>query len=101
VKLESAILCSQEPDTDPYPEPDESPHSSVGRERRSNPYTVQNGRLRSRGWIPSGVRNYDLLHSIQTGSGAHPASYPMGTGGSLPGVKADHSPPTSAEVKKM
>jgi hypothetical protein len=35
---------------------------------------------------------------IQTGSGAHPASYPMGTGGSFPGGKArprrdaDHSP---------
>jgi hypothetical protein len=41
-----------------------------------------------------------------SGSGAHPTSYPMGTGGSSPGVKrpvreADHSPPTSAEVKKM
>jgi hypothetical protein len=33
-------------------------------------------------------------------------SYTMGTGGSFPGVKlpgreADHSPPTSSEVKKM
>jgi hypothetical protein len=38
-------------------------------------------------------------------SGAHPASYPKGTGGSFPGGKAagpeaDSSPPTSAEVKK-
>jgi hypothetical protein len=37
---------------------------------------------------------------------AHPASYAMGTGGSFPGEKrqereADHSPPTSAEAKKM
>jgi hypothetical protein len=36
--------------------------------------------------------------------GIAPASYPMGTGGSFPGVKrpgreADHSPPSSAEVK--
>jgi len=37
-------------------------------------------------------------------SGAHPASYPMGTGGPFPGGKArpgrdaDHSPPSSAEV---
>jgi hypothetical protein len=43
---------------------------------------------------------------IQTGSGVHPTSYPMGTGGSSPGVKrpgreADHSPPASAEVQKM
>jgi hypothetical protein len=42
---------------------------------------------------------------IQTGSGAHPASYPVGTGDSLLGVKrlgheADQSPPTGAEVKK-
>jgi hypothetical protein len=47
-----------------------------------------------------------LLHIVQTGSGVHPTSYKMGTGGSFPGVKrqgreADHSPLTSAEVKKM
>jgi hypothetical protein len=46
------------------------------------------------------------VHVVQTGSGVHPTSYPMGTGGSFPGVKrhgreADHSPPASAEVKKM
>jgi hypothetical protein len=28
-----------------------------------------------------------LLHRVQTGPGAHPASYPMGTGGSFPGGK--------------
>jgi hypothetical protein len=39
-------------------------------------------------------------------SGAHAASYTVGTGGSFPGSKArqgrdaDHSPPSSAEVKK-
>jgi hypothetical protein len=38
------------------------------------------------------------------GSGAHPATYPMGTGGSFPGSKAagredDHSSLSSAEVK--
>jgi hypothetical protein len=38
-----------------------------------------------------------LLHIVQTGSGAHPASFPMSTGGSFPGVKlpgreADTSP---------
>jgi hypothetical protein len=41
----------------------------------------------------------------QTGSGVHSTSYKMGIGGSFPGVKrqereADHSPRTSAEVKK-
>jgi hypothetical protein len=41
---------------------------------------------------------------VQTGSGAHPASCTMVTGGpfpggkSRPGLDADHSPPSSAEV---
>jgi len=26
-------------------------------------------------------------HRVQAGSGAHPAPYPMGTGGSFPGIK--------------
>jgi hypothetical protein len=43
---------------------------------------------------------------VPAGSGVHPTSYPMGTGALSPGVRrqrreADHSPPTSAEVKKM
>jgi hypothetical protein len=33
------------------------------------------------------VRVSILNHRVQTGSGAHPASYPMGTGDSLPGGK--------------
>jgi hypothetical protein len=46
-----------------------------------------------------------LLHVVQTGSGAHPAFYPMGTWALTPGVKrqgheADYSLPTSGEVKK-
>jgi hypothetical protein len=42
---------------------------------------------------------------VQTGSGAYPAPYTMGTGGPFPGGKArpgrdaDHSSPFSAEVK--
>jgi hypothetical protein len=41
---------------------------------------------------------------VQTGAGAHPASYTMGTG-SFPGVKrpgrgVNHGPPSSAEVKE-
>jgi hypothetical protein len=37
---------------------------------------------------------------VQTGSEAHSASYPMGTGGrEWPGRDADHSPPSSAEIK--
>jgi hypothetical protein len=42
---------------------------------------------------------------VQTGSGAHPASCTMGTEGPFSGAKArtgrdaDHSPPSSADVK--
>jgi hypothetical protein len=37
---------------------------------------------------------------VQTDSGAHPASCPMGTGGKARvGHDADHSPPSSVEVK--
>jgi hypothetical protein len=28
-------------------------------------------------------KKFSLLYSVQTGSGAHPTSYPVGTGGSL------------------
>jgi hypothetical protein len=50
-------------------------------------------------------QEFSVLH-FQTSSGVHPPSYLMGTGGPLLGVKrpgreADHSPPTSTEVKKM
>jgi hypothetical protein len=31
--------------------------------------------------------NFSLLHRVQNGSGAHPASYPTGTGNSFPGGK--------------
>jgi hypothetical protein len=46
-----------------------------------------------------------FLHIVQTCTEVHITSYPMGTEGSFSGVKrqgreADHSPPTSAEVKK-
>jgi hypothetical protein len=65
------------------------------------------------GWIRGGRelesrqgKKLSHLHIVQTGSEVHPTSYKMGTGGSFSGVKrqgreADHSPPTSAEVKKM
>jgi hypothetical protein len=53
---------------------------------------------------PTGAEDFSSSPCVQTGCGAHPASYPMGTGGSFPGVKArpgrdaDHSLPSSAEV---
>jgi hypothetical protein len=54
---------------------------------------------------PTGAENFSSSPCVQTGSGTHPASYPMGTGGPLtggkarPGRDADHSPTSSAEVK--
>jgi hypothetical protein len=35
-----------------------------------------------------GAGNFSLHHRNQNGSGAHPASYPVGTGSSFPGGKA-------------
>jgi hypothetical protein len=51
-------------------------------------------------------QEFSPAYVVHTDSGVHSTSYPIGTGGSLPGVKqpgreADHSPTASAEVKKM
>jgi hypothetical protein len=35
--------------------------------------------------FPTGDGNSSILHRVQTGSGAHTASYPMGNGGSFLG----------------
>jgi hypothetical protein len=42
-----------------------------------------------------------LLYLV--GSGAHPASYPLGTGGTFPGRgrKGDHPPPSSVRSGKL
>jgi hypothetical protein len=42
---------------------------------------------------------FSLRHRLPNGSESHQACYPMGTGGSFPGGRADPSPPSSAEVK--
>jgi hypothetical protein len=42
----------------------------------------------SRARFSAKAGNYSLHHRVQNGSGAHPASYPMGTRGSFPGGKA-------------
>jgi hypothetical protein len=53
---------------------------------------------------PAGAEDFSFSLCVQTGSGAHPASCTMGTGGPFPGGKAwpgpdaDHSPPSSVEV---
>jgi hypothetical protein len=47
----------------------------------------------------AGANDFSSSLCVQTGSGAHPPSCPMGTGGPFPGAKAwtgrdaDHSPP--------
>jgi hypothetical protein len=60
--------------------------------------------LHNQGIGSSNPSRVSLLHMVQTGFGAHSASYPMGTRGFSLGVmhqehEADHSPPSSAEVK--
>jgi hypothetical protein len=42
----------------------------------------------SRVQFPVGAGNFSLHHCVQNGSGAQPASYPMGTRGSFLGGKA-------------
>jgi hypothetical protein len=52
------------------------------------------------------VKNFSSSLCVQTSSETHPAPYPTSTGGPFPGGKAqpghdaDHSPPSSAQVKK-
>jgi hypothetical protein len=58
------------------------------------------------GRSPADARDISSKLCVQIGSEAHPASCPMGTGGLFRGGKArsgrdaDHSAPSSAEVKK-
>jgi hypothetical protein len=59
----------------------------------------------SRVRFPAGAWNFSLHYRVQNGTGAHPASYPMVPGAFFLGVKrpvreADHSHPSSTEVKE-
>jgi hypothetical protein len=55
---------------------------------------------------PTEAENFSNSFCVQTGSGAHPASYTVGTGASFPrgkarpGRDANHTPPSIVEVKK-
>jgi hypothetical protein len=49
-------------------------------------HTLDNGGSRVR--FPAGAGNFSLHHRVQNGSGAHPASYPMGTRSSFSVGKA-------------
>jgi hypothetical protein len=54
--------------------------------------------------FPTEAKDFSSILCVQTGSGVHPASCTIGTGGPFPGGKArpgshtDHSPPSSADV---
>jgi hypothetical protein len=61
------------------------------------------------GWsrlrLPVGAGSFSVHHRVHTGFGAYPASYPtvpgaLSLGVKRPGYEADHSPPSSAEVKE-
>ena len=56
---------------------------------------------------PERTRNFSVLQTVRTGSGAHPASiqkvprlFLWGEGVKRPGHESDHSSPSSAEVKE-
>jgi hypothetical protein len=64
------------------------------------------GARRARGRSSSPGRFKNFIHVVQIGSGVHPTSCQMHRGALSPrvyrqGREADHSPTTSAEVKKM
>ena len=71
----------------------------IKRVGRSSVDGIATGRCGDR--IPVGTR---LSAPVQTGRGAHPTSYTMGTGSFLgvkePGRDVDHPPPSSPEVKE-
>jgi hypothetical protein len=84
------------------------PRSINGQEPGSSVSIVSGYKLD--GWVirvrsPVEAKDFSSSLCVQTGSVAHPASCPMGAGGPSPGAKArpghdaDHSPPSSAEVK--
>jgi hypothetical protein len=58
-------------------------------------------------WLDVEGSNFDSLQggkiylydAVQTGPGAHPASHPMGTGGSFPRGEADHSSSTRTKIR--
>jgi hypothetical protein len=89
-------------DTEAY----QASHSSnVTQELSLQCYPHSRYRLNAKGLESRLGQEFPLLRVIQTGSGAHPTPYSMGTGGSFTGNKAagsaaDHSPTTMAEVKK-
>jgi hypothetical protein len=59
---------------------------------------------RATGWtagvrFPAGVRNFSVLHSVQSGSGSFSLPFNVYLGVKRPGHEADHSPPSNAMAK--
>jgi hypothetical protein len=78
--------------------------SKVGQEPDSSAVQRWATGWMSGGSSPAGAGNISLHHRVHIGSGAHPVSYRMGTRAlslevKQPACEADHSPPSSAEVK--
>jgi hypothetical protein len=48
----------------------------------------------------AGAGNFSFQHRVQTGFEARPVSYAVNTGGKAAGDEADHSSPSSAEIKE-
>jgi hypothetical protein len=79
----------------------------ITRIRVSSDSTVSDSGLVDRIGVrsPAEAENFSSNLCVHTGSGAHPASCTMSTWGPFPGGKArpgrdaDHSPPSSVEVK--
>jgi hypothetical protein len=74
--------------------------TGTGKSRDSYSLADRGSRVR----FPARAENFSLHYRVQNGSGVHPASYQMGTGGfslgvKRPGHEADHSPPSSAELQ--
>jgi hypothetical protein len=75
--------------------------SRIGITCQYSEHDIANGLL-----FPAGARDFSFLHSLQIGSWAHPASYPMDTGPGdisprvkLPPHKAYYSPLCTVEVQ--
>jgi hypothetical protein len=62
-------------------------HHSLCKLQKNKIKKLWTGRPRRREFESRQGQTFLLLHIVQTGSGVHPTSYKMGTGGSFSGVK--------------